>query len=219
MTYAAQGQTDLVVQEFQNVIQYAPESEFAQQAFGGLAHLYAKAGDLTQALSNYKQALEYTQRPRTRIEYLTEMGRIYLSLGRTEDAIVAFQGILKIKQNNFYAHTSLAKIFQGRGDCKAAIPHWLGRLANSRTPNIAYIAYSDLGNAYLQCEDLDKAIDAYQNALKLKPRDARAHLGLGMSYAAQGQTDLAIQEFQKVIQYAPGSVVAQQAQEWLDNHK
>ena len=183
--------------------------------FDVLAPLYAEEGDLIKSISYYEQALRYGK-PQTRVNYLGIIGRIYLSLGRTEEAIVAFQGILKIKQNNFYAHTRLAKIFQGRGDCKAANPHWLGRLAISRTPNIAY---SDLGDAYLLCEDLDNAIGAYQDALKLKPRDPRAHLGLGMTYAAQGQTDLAIQEFQKVIQYAPGSVVAQQAQEWLDQHK
>jgi hypothetical protein len=113
-----------------------------------LAPLYAKEGDLAKALSYYDLALEHTLDPQTRVEYLLEMGRLYLSLGKTEEAI-----------------------------------------------------------------------SAYQEALILMPEDPRVHLDLAMAYAAQGQADAAIREFQQVIEYAPGSDYARQAQEWLDNHK
>ena len=103
---------------------------------------------MVKSLSYYEQALKHTQNPKTRVEYLLEMGRMYLSLGRTEDAI-----------------------------------------------------------------------GTYQDALKLNIQDPRVHLGLGMAYASQSQTDLAVRQFQMVIKYAPGSEYAQQAQEWLDQHK
>jgi 4-amino-4-deoxy-L-arabinose transferase-like glycosyltransferase len=113
-----------------------------------LAPLYAQEGNFVKSISYYELALKHTQDPKVRVEYMLETGRMYLSLGRMEEAI-----------------------------------------------------------------------DAYQDALKLMPRDPRIHFGLAMVYASQGRSELAIMELRKILQYAPGSEYAWQAQEWLDTHK
>jgi tetratricopeptide (TPR) repeat protein len=206
----------LTLQEAEDVILAVDLPEkYKFQQYEILAPLYAEEGDLVKSLSYYEQALKHDQTPRVRAENLNGMGRVYLSMGRTEEAIVAFQNVLKINRFDFDAHTSLAKIFQDRNDCKVSIPHWEGRLKTNKSVDI----YADLGDAYRECGSLNKAIKAFQDALKLEPLNPRAHLGLAMAYASQGQMDAAAREFQEVIQFAPGSEYARQAQEWLENHK
>jgi len=54
--------------------------------------------------------------------------------------------------------------------------------------------------------DLEGAVAACRSALELRPESASAHSLLGMLYEVQGSRDLAIAEFEKVLQLNPGSI-------------
>ena len=56
-------------------------------------------------------------------------------------------------------------------------------------------AYVDLGRAYERSEQLDKAIENYEQATKRDPQSAGAFLHLGIAYGRKGKSDKAEQAF------------------------
>ncbi len=66
-----------------------------------------------------------------------------------------------------------------------------------------HIAYNNLGNAYLSNRLLDKAIEQYQTALRLKPDYAKAHNNLGNAYQFKGLFDQAIEQYQAALRLMP----------------
>jgi|GEM_PF-3403280 len=177
-----------------------------------LATLYEKEGDLKKAKMYYDQGLSvsdlFQHVARTDIKYIEEV----ISY---QDTIAGYQHILEGTPDNFDAHSNLAIIYQDLNDCVNAIPHWIARLETQKN----YTTYTDLGDAYLKCEDWGNAIKVYQPALEFDKKAPRARFGLALAFAADGQMDAAAREFKKVIKYAPESDYARQAQGWLDKNQ
>jgi O-antigen ligase/Tfp pilus assembly protein PilF len=71
--------------------------------------------------------------------------------------------------------------------------------------------YSELGNTYLQLERYKPAEIAFKNALKINPDFVNAHYGLAGAYLRQNQQAEALEEFKKVIDFAPDSKEANYA--------
>ena len=59
------------------------------------------------------------------------------------------------------------------------------------------------GDALFAKHDLDGAIAEYRQALRLKPRDAKAHYELGLALKAKGDLDGAISEYREAIRLEP----------------
>lgn len=61
------------------------------------------------------------------------------------------------------------------------------------------VAYTGLGNAYLQKGETDKALNAFNTAVTLDAKNSFAHAGLGHVYIQKGETDKAIASFNSAI--------------------
>ena len=68
-----------------------------------------------------------------------------------------------------------------------------------RTPEV----WSLLGGLYLQTNDVDKGIDALQQALKLDPKNSAVLFGLGSAYFQKGQYTTAIDNLQSGLKIKP----------------
>ena len=64
-------------------------------------------------------------------------------------------------------------------------------------------AWIQLGHVYFDTGKYDKAINAYEKALKLNPRNADVLTDLGIMYRRSGQPDKAIEAFNKAIAVDP----------------
>jgi len=64
-------------------------------------------------------------------------------------------------------------------------------------------AWIQLGHVYFDTEKYDKAINAYEKALKLNPRNANVLTDLGIMYRRSGRPDKAIKAFNKAIAVDP----------------
>ena len=60
-----------------------------------------------------------------------------------------------------------------------------------------------LGYAYLQRDDVDKAIEVFQKNVKEHPRSWNVHDSLGEAYATKGDTAKAIKSYTKALEMAP----------------
>ena len=74
------------------------------------------------------------------------------------------------------------------------------------TADLKVQSYYNLGLAYYQSGQIEKAIVAYQKAIKLEPNFADAYGGLGIIYWRSGNLDDAIRHCQKAIKIAPENI-------------
>ena len=76
-----------------------------------------------------------------------------------------------------------------------------GTLSNS---DLA-LAYNNRGSAYSDKGQHDRAIQDYDQAIKLNPSNARAYYNRGIAYSAKGQHDRAIQDYDQAIKLDPST--------------
>jgi Tfp pilus assembly protein PilF len=72
--------------------------------------------------------------------------------------------------------------------------------------------YAELGNTYLQLKRYKPAEIVLKDALKIEPNFINAHYGLAGAYLNQNKIEEALVELQKVIELAPDSQEAKNAQ-------
>jgi tetratricopeptide (TPR) repeat protein len=61
--------------------------------------------------------------------------------------------------------------------------------------------YQNLGHCYLLKNDIDKAMLAYQEAIRLNRNFIEPHIYLGHSYLKKGMKDKAIKEYEIFLKY------------------
>ena len=71
------------------------------------------------------------------------------------------------------------------------------------------MAYSNRGNAFSNKGELDRAIEDYDHAIRLNPRDVRAYDNRGLAHTRKGDLDRAIQDFDQAVAGAGTSRIRQ----------
>jgi len=64
-------------------------------------------------------------------------------------------------------------------------------------------AYLDRGNSYYRSGEYQRAIKAYNQAIRLDPKFAMAYNNRGLAYGHKGQHDKAIADYNKAIEITP----------------
>lgn len=101
-------------------------------------------------------------------------------------------------ENILYA--AVAQVLQG-SNLTEGIARLAGELSRRPSNNAAF--YLALGNAYQAAGDAANALQAYEQAVKLKPGSARELRYLGISLKATGQLSRAVEILQRSTQLAP----------------
>lgn len=81
-------------------------------------------------------------------------------------------------------------------------------------PNDAPV-HNDLGEARRQAEDFAKAASSFEKALTLNPAYGEARYNLGLTYAALGRHDEAVEQFQTYLNNTPDAPDTAQVKEWI----
>lgn len=82
-----------------------------------------------------------------------------------------------------------------------------GQTSVMRSPLTAE-GYTEEGNGYARTKQYDKAVEAYKQALKLKPEYAAAHHGLGSAYVNMGRVADALEPMRTAVRLDPENSVA-----------
>ncbi|HBK33398.1 TPA: hypothetical protein DEP34_00280 [Candidatus Uhrbacteria bacterium] len=195
------------------------------QVYRELLSLYANASDAAVT-----SCLQATQLEPNNPVYWTDLGETYQkaaevrqqiligqSLNPTQDALwnqllvqaeSALNTALDRKQDYAPAHYYLSLVYEAQGRLDDAV----GKMESVINYNISDVgAYFQLGLLYLERGgegDLDRAGEAFAQAITLVPGYANAHWFLATVYEQKGLIDYAIMEVEKVLEIDPGNALA-----------
>ena len=152
------------------------------------------AHDWTTAARLYKELLRGDD---TNVEYIRQLGSIYVRAGQDEKAIPYYEQIIRLQPDNTDAMVSLGAIFRRlkRYDDSVEILHKAQDIS-AESPNINY----NLGFTYKERGDYDDAIDAFETVISRNPDDVLAHNHLGSIYSAKKEFEKAISAFKRGLQ-------------------
>lgn len=128
--------------------------------------------------------------------------------------VAALQDRLKQNPEDVDAMIALGNQYYDAGFYTDAIT-WYGKVIEKQ-PNNTDVR-TDLGTAYFYSGQNDKAKEQWGIVFQQDPNKLQAHMNLGVLYSSQTppDNDAAAKEWRTVIQLAPGSPSAQQAQSLL----
>jgi protein O-GlcNAc transferase len=165
----------------------------------GLARVAQK--DYPAAEAAFLQAIARGGRQGVRFN----LGNLYATMGRLNDAASAFQQLLAMEPNDADAHNNLGIVNQrlGKRDAAAANYH----LALKVNPRHAH-AWHNLGTVHSEQGSLKDAAAAYRKSLEIAPNQASVYNDLGSALRDSGDFESAIAAYRKAIAIDPQSVPA-----------
>ena len=112
----------------------------------------------------------HIQIPKFRVYF--HLANLLKEMGKGEEAIYAYESVIKLKDNQLRAHLELGMLYWSeRGDFVNAEKHFLYAMDLRPTHLIAPL---QLGQLYFENGDIEKAIDIYKKTLEIDPENQKA---------------------------------------------
>jgi type IV pilus assembly protein PilF len=210
--YYQRGNYTAALREFLKAESLHSEDPFLQNDLG-LAYKAKQRPDL--AIKHFKKALKINPdyAPAT-----NNLGAVYLDKGDWDTAIKYFKAVL---ENLLYAtpHLPLANLgwaYYNKKEYHLAEKYY--RESLDIKPKFFY-AMRGLGLTYMTMGKLDKAAQILESAVKDYPKADLLYLDLGKLYTLSGDDKKALAAYQKIIELAPASDMAENAKEAIQHIK
>lgn len=163
-----------------------------------LGHLYLKKDEKINALSAFKLAMKYEE---NNPYYQNSLAYAYVQLEQYDSAIELYQKALEANPNNEWSAIvaqALAAIYhQVKDNSEAAISMLQNSLLLTKNKSQIHEAIADI---YYDTEDLDKAIEYYEYALKDDSENPKIYSRLAMAYWEKDYIEKAIIFYSKALE-------------------
>lgn len=151
-------------------------------AWNELGNLYRCRNDYHNAVAAYQKAdeldpentslrdtvMHFQSEPGTQSARIwNELGDRFFNSGSYREATGCFEKAIEIEPLNGLAYSNMGLCLTYQGKFKDAIPLYLNSLELLRDEKEKAVSWNRLGNVYRRLNDYDKAIAAYQEAVKL----------------------------------------------------
>lgn len=136
-----------------------------------------------------------------------KVGNAHASLAQLDEALAAYQTVLKIKPDKAAAYTNIGVVYYQAGQFDEAVQQMQKALELDPTDAETYYM---LGATYVQQKKLDEAEKSFNQAIELKSDLAAAYTGLGNVQLANKKFEEAVATLQKATTLQPD-----QAEAWL----
>jgi tetratricopeptide (TPR) repeat protein len=130
------------------------------------------------------------------------LSTVYTGLGHNDTAYHYLEAAMKANpgQGAYYHQLGLIRSREGcRPEALEAFQQALQRGMGTDES----LAWRHVGDVYVDLLAPEKAVEAYQNAIKFDPNDAAAHLALGKLYLDRNNSDRAILELSAALKLSP----------------
>ena len=172
------------------------------------------AGDTTRALQQYLKALELNPDD----PYLHyDLALVYRQKGLPDKAEFHIKEAIRLKPDYSEAHDFLGVIYRdtGRRAASAGVGAEAGRLDlaigshEKALSNELYLypesAHFNLGVVYLRRKEYRKAVDQFEEAIRLVPDYVEAYVNLGRAYEGLNMYRQARRSYEKAVELVPNS--------------
>jgi len=181
--------------------------------FRNLGEGYMGQGDYTTALRELLKAEKLYSKD-SRLQ--NDLGLTYMAKGKPDIAINHFKKAIKIKPDYTPAKNNMGIAYLEKKDWDTAITCFK-EITGDLLYATPHFPLSNLGFAYYNKKEFKLAEKYYQDALKIEPKFVIALRGLGLTYLKMGRISEAVTTLEKVIELAPGSAIAIEAQKEIKN--
>ncbi len=181
-----------------------------------LGYSYSELKEYQKAIDAYKKVIKIDPDD---YEAHNNMGDAYLKLKEYQEAIGAYKEVIKIT-SDFSAMFARKLVKIKPSDYKPIKPISDDYYADlfekgnvSMTADIAYSmvfgdydnfkTYDNMGYAYGELKEYQKAIDAYKSAIKIKPNKHETHYNMGNAYRKLKEYQKAIDAYKEAIKIKP----------------
>lgn len=181
-----------------------PESRFNAGQLQELGEKFLAAGSLGQALKYLTEA--ESQEPNNPvIQY--DLAQGYEERGMDTPALEHYLKAVKLKPDYADAHNALGAFYARRGNMENAEAHFKKALYNPfyETPHMAYY---NLGLLYEKRGETQRALEQYQEAIRLNGSYGMAFYHIGLMLENLRRADAAKEAYGKAIQNSPDLVEA-----------
>jgi protein O-GlcNAc transferase len=124
--------------------------------------------------------------------------------GYWKDSITLFEHVLQLNPENEPALGNLGSAFLKKGEPLKAIPHIEQALRIRQSSDACY----NLGMAYSQLNDNEKALKYFMLALQINSNDIGSYNSIGITLEGMGKADEAVVYFKEALKRAPQQIDA-----------
>ena len=192
LVYFAQGEMDRAREAFENITHQ--KKKFAP-AYIKLGQVLATQGFFDDALAEYAKAAQYEPYS---AQDIYELAVIFNEKSNTDGAIQLYQRTIETEPTHAQSHYALGEIFYASGNTEAALHHY--QQALSVMPSIKDTFYEPLEPYFAGLMTPDQAMPLLEKAMFVLSDDPRAYFYAGTVEADAGNTEKAIQHYQKTLE-------------------
>ncbi len=217
-TYLLSKRAFLAAAAFEQLIKDYPESDLKEEAQFFIGDSFFLAEDYTGAISKYQKFISLWPESPLRVSALFRIGSSYFQRRNYVEARAHFQSVLDRYPKDFFA--PLAQFFIAEshlvgGQLRDALFAYTTVITQyPETIKVSPLAHFKLAWVQNQVGDYAQSATTCQNFLSLYPTNALAknvYLVLGNSLIAMKRYPEAVAAFQRIIDLAPSSDIAEQA--------
>ena len=169
------------VEEFQTVINKYPGTDWAARSQYNIGDAFYNAGEYERAISAYQKVLDQYPRSSYIIEAINGIQYAQLSAGKSDSSSVILEEFLSDNPTSSTAdqlrYRQALNVFQS-GDYENAVNEFRQYLRVTNSESLRPEAYNNLGEAYRQLGQNQKAVEAYQTIVDEFPNDDLASSAL-----------------------------------------
>lgn len=163
-----------------------------------MAVFQSSRGRVRQAITSYSNAVKFNPEL---LEARHRLGALLLSERRWSEAREQFELAVKKDRDDAKSRFYLGRAALGEKNFKTAIEEF--QKAVSLSGGAYPEAHMNMGRAYSAMNDLPRAIQAYQEALKTRDDYHEAWYNLGLVHLRQKREEDAIQAFKAAVEHSP----------------
>jgi tetratricopeptide (TPR) repeat protein len=163
-----------------------------------LGEIYQEREEYQQAVTSYRQAIERHPANQNRALAWYGLGNVYDELSELRAATEAYQQAIKADPAYAWPYQRLGLIYERQGEYEAAEKLYRQALERHQPDEVGRaVTWHHLGNTRLAQNNLEAALEAYQQAGAIDATYALPWNSLGDIYTALGRNDEAIAAYQR----------------------
>jgi len=155
---------------------------------------YMRQNKKEEAAEEFKKAEELGERDS---EMLENLGDAYLAMRDYNRSQSVYERLLNINSRNVRILSRLGEIYYEKGELDRAYDTYKKITSIEPATENARIAFLNMGNILDDAQRFDEAVEAYNRALAISPKDDTALYNLGIAYKHAGKPELAVDAWRK----------------------